>query len=65
MLTANVVARMADRETLARMVFAGPVLKNRKKMATNSSPQASGNGTNSAPTKNGHASSVVHPAASK
>ena len=52
---ANAVARISGRVTFARIVFAGPVLKNRKNTATNTQPQAYGNGTNSIATKTGNA----------
>ncbi len=49
MFNANAVARTDGCVTFASAVFDGPVLKNRKNSAMNSSAQAAGNGTYNIP----------------
>ena len=49
------------RVTLARIVFDGPVLKNRPQQVMKIMIQAAGNGTKSAARKNGKAMSMPHP----
>src|SRR5262249_14746817 len=61
MLSAYAPARIAGCVTLARMVFVGPVLKNRQKQAMKMQTQAHGNGTYSDATKNGKPTSMAHP----
>src|SRR6266571_6135604 len=54
-LSAKAVARTDGCVTLASAVFEGPVLKKRKKTATNISTHAEGNGVKSIATENGKA----------
>src|SRR4051812_4631361 len=61
MLSANAVARTFGCVTFARIVLAGPVLKNRKKTAKNSSTHANGNGVTSISNTNGQAINIPAP----
>src|SRR5436309_9936890 len=61
MFRAKAEARIEGGETLARMVFVGPVLKNRQKTAANISTHASGNGVKRIKTNSGNASNIPAP----
>jgi hypothetical protein len=55
MFTANAIARTDGCVTFAMAVFDGPVLKKRRKSATNMNTHASGNGTNTIAAETGNA----------